>query len=124
MMNLRIVTGVVALFVLTGAARLGAAQEATKTTHKKTRSLTGCLQKGEDANEYNFTTKGGGAWEIKSDSVKLDEHVGHTVKIKGVCKCHSARDEGRREERDARARYRQKCRRARPHDGDGSDHGQ
>src|SRR5580765_6458303 len=84
MMNLRIVTGVVALFVLTGAARLGAAQEATKTTHKKTRTLTGCLQKGEDANEYNFTTKGGGAWEIKSDSVKLDEHVGHTVKIKGV----------------------------------------
>ena len=28
--------------------------------------------------------KGGGTWEIKSDSVKLDEHVGHTVKIVGV----------------------------------------
>jgi len=26
----------------------------------------------------------GGTWEIKSDSVKLGEHVGHTVKITGV----------------------------------------
>ena len=60
------------------------AQNTTKTTHKKTRTLTGCLQKGDDANEYNFTTKGGGTWEIKSDSVKLDEHVGHTIKIVGV----------------------------------------
>jgi hypothetical protein len=84
MMNLRIVTGVIALFVFAGTAGLGTAQETTKTTHKKTRTLTGCLQKGEDANEYNFTAKGGGTWEIKSDSVKLDEHVGHTVKITGV----------------------------------------
>jgi len=72
MMNLRIVTGVIALFVFAGAAGVATAQETTKTTHKKTRTLTGCLQKGEDANEYNFTAKGGSTWEIKSDSVKLD----------------------------------------------------
>ena len=83
-MNLRIVTGVIALFVFAGAAGVATAQETTKTTHKKTRTLTGCLQKGEDANEYNFTAKDGGTWEIKSDSVKLDEHVGHRVKIIGV----------------------------------------
>jgi hypothetical protein len=84
MMNLRIVTGLIALFMFAGAAGLAAAQDTTKSTHKKTRTLTGCLQKGEDANEYNLTAKGGGTWEIKSDSVKLDEHVGHTVKIVGV----------------------------------------
>jgi hypothetical protein len=80
-MNLKIVTGLIALFMFAGLAM---AQDTTKTTHKKTRTLTGCLQKGEDANEYNFTAKDGGTWEIKSDSVKLDEHVGHTVKITGV----------------------------------------
>jgi hypothetical protein len=80
-MNLKIVTGLIALFMFAG---LATAQDTTKTTHKKTRTLTGCLQKGEDANEYNFTAKDGGTWEIKSDSVKLDEHVGHTVKITGV----------------------------------------
>ena len=67
--------------VASGAA---SAQDTTKSSHKKTRTLTGCLQKGDDANEYNFTAKDGGAWEIKSDNVKLDEHVGHTVKIVGV----------------------------------------
>jgi hypothetical protein len=45
--------------------------------------------KGEDVNEYNLTTKGGGAtWEIKSDSVTLDEHVGHTVTVTGVVSHH------------------------------------
>jgi hypothetical protein len=84
MMKLKIVTGLIALFVFAGVAGLATAQDTTKTTHKKTRTLTGCLQKGDDANEYNLTTKNGGTWEIKSDSVKLDEHVGHTVKITGV----------------------------------------
>ena len=83
-MNLKIVTGLIALFIFAGAAGTATAQDATKTTHKKTRTLTGCLQKGEEANEYNFTAKDGGTWEIKSDSVKLDEHVGHSVKITGV----------------------------------------
>jgi len=83
-MKIKIVTGLIALFMFAGAAGLATAQDTTKTTHKKTRTLTGCLQKGEDANEYNLTTKGGGTWEIKSDSVKLDEHVGHTVQITGV----------------------------------------
>jgi hypothetical protein len=84
MMNLKIAVGVIALFMFVGAAGQAMAQDTTKTAHKKTRTLTGCLQKGEDANEYNFTAKGGGTWEIKSDSVKLGDHVGHTVTITGV----------------------------------------
>jgi hypothetical protein len=88
MMNLKIVTGVIALFMFAGAVGLATAQDTTKTTHKKTRTLTGCLQKGEDANEYNLTTKGGATWEIKSDSVKLDDHVGHTVTVTGVVSHH------------------------------------
>ena len=83
-MKLKIVTGLIALFMFAGAAGLATAQETTKTTHHKTRTLTGCLQKGEGANEYNLAAKDGGTWEINSDSVKLDEHVGHTVKITGV----------------------------------------
>jgi hypothetical protein len=83
-MNLKIVTGIVALFMIAGAASLATAVDTTKTTHKKTRTLTGCLQKGEDTNEYNFTAKNDGTWEVKSDSVNLGDHVGHTVKITGV----------------------------------------
>ena len=84
-MNLKIVTGIIALFMLASAPGLATAQDTTtKTTHKQTRTLTGCLQKGDDADEYNLTTTKGGTWEIKSDSIKLGEHVGHTVTITGV----------------------------------------
>jgi len=37
----------------------------------------------QDANEYNFTAKDAVRGD-QDDSVKLDEHVGHTVKITGV----------------------------------------
>ena len=47
MKNLKIVTAVVALFMFVGVTGLAAAGDKTKTTHKKTRTLTGCLQKGE-----------------------------------------------------------------------------
>ena len=95
-MNLKIAVGVIALFMFVGAAGQATAQDTTKTTHKKTRTLTGCLQKGEDANEYNFAAKGGGTWEIKSDSVKLDDHVGHTVTITGVVS--NAKEHGMKED--------------------------
>ncbi len=99
-MNVNIATGVIALFMFAGAAGLATAQDTTKTTHKKTRTLTGCLQKGEEANEYNFTAKDGGTWEIKSDSVRLDQHVGHTVKITGVvpsAKLHGMKEDVKQE---------------------------
>ena len=74
----------IAVIVFASVVGQGSAQETTKATHKKTRTITGCLQKGGDANEYNLTTKAGSTWEVKSDSVKLDEHVGHTVAVTGV----------------------------------------
>jgi hypothetical protein len=72
------------LFLFGIAAGLATAQDTTKPTHKKTRTLMGCLQKGEGTDDYNLTAKDGGTWEIKSDSVKLGPHVGHTVTVTGV----------------------------------------
>ena len=82
-MKLKIVMAVLALFVFAGATGLAADQD-KKTTHKKTRTLTGCLAKSDDANEYNLKTGKGGTWEVKSDSVDLAPHVGHTVTVTGV----------------------------------------
>jgi hypothetical protein len=83
-MKVKITMAFLALFVFGGTFGLATAQDTTKTTHKKTRTLTGCLQKGDDANEYKLTTAKGSTWEIKSDSLKLGDHVGHTVTITGV----------------------------------------
>jgi len=83
-MKIRIGMAFLALFMFAGTAGLTSAQETNKTTHKKTRTLTGCLQKGDSANEYRLTTAKGSTWEIKSDTVKLGDHVAHTVTITGV----------------------------------------
>jgi hypothetical protein len=89
------------LFVFAGTAGLTTAQ--TKTTHKKTRTLSGCLQAGDSANEYNLTTAKGGTWELHSDSLKLGDHVGHTVTITGVvsnAKMHGMKEDVKGEARE------------------------
>ena len=83
-MKINIAMAFFALFMFAGTAGLATGQDTTKTTHKKTRTLSGCLQKGDDANEYKLTTAKGGTWEIQSDTLKLGDHVGHTVTITGV----------------------------------------
>lgn len=84
----KIAAGFIAVMMLATVVGLARAQDTTKATHRKARTLTGCLQKGESADEYNLTTKDGATWEIKSDSVKLDDHVGHTVAVTGVVSHH------------------------------------
>jgi len=91
------------LFVFAGVAAVAAAQDTTETTHKKTRTLTGCLQKGDSDNEYQLTTAKGGTWEIKSDTVKLGNHVGHTVRITGVlpnATLHGVKEDAKAEARE------------------------
>jgi len=62
------------------------AQDATNDSKSKsdTRTITGCLAKGNDANEYLLTTKAGSTWELKSSVASLGDHVGHTVSATGV----------------------------------------
>src|ERR1700680_5326900 len=102
-MKLKIAMTVVALFVFTSIVGLAAAQDTTKTTHKKVRTLSGCLQKGDDANEYKLTTAKGSTWEIESDSLKLGDHVGHTVTITGVvsnAKMHGMKEDAKAEAKE------------------------
>jgi hypothetical protein len=47
------------------------------------RSITGCLSKGDSADEFAITASNGSTWELKSDTVKLSSHVGHTVTVTG-----------------------------------------
>jgi hypothetical protein len=46
--------------------------------------VTGCLQKGDEENEFVITNKAGKKYEITSKSVALAGHVGHTVTVKGT----------------------------------------
>jgi hypothetical protein len=54
-----------------------------------TRTVTGCLSKGDNSassKEYLLTANDGSTWEVRSDSVSLADHVGHTVSATGVVK--------------------------------------
>ncbi len=46
-------------------------------------TVTGCLQKGDEANEFMLTTTDGKLYGLRSTMVKLSDHVGHTVAVTG-----------------------------------------
>ena len=71
----------------------GAAQ--TKKTHKTSaaKTVTGCLQKGDEANEFSITDADGKTYGLRSSSVKLGAHVGHKVTVTGRARPESEENE-------------------------------
>src|SRR5258706_15352222 len=61
---------------------VGATQE--KTTGGKAVTVTGCLQKGDEAGEYSITSEDGKRYGLRSKSVGLSKHVGHKVTVTGT----------------------------------------
>ncbi len=51
-------------------------------SHAKT--VTGCLQKGEDPGEFTITGQDGRSWDLSSSRVKLEDHFGHQVTVTGT----------------------------------------
>jgi hypothetical protein len=50
-----------------------------KSASKTPRTVTGCLQKGDQPDEFSITSEGGTSWELRSSTVRLADHVGHQV---------------------------------------------
>jgi len=73
------------------------ATPAAKPMHSKV-TVTGCLQKGDSADEFAIMGKNGKTWELRSKTVKLDEHIGHTVTVTGV-RHHESKAEEAKEEK-------------------------
>jgi Protein of unknown function (DUF5818) len=47
-------------------------------------TVTGCLQKGTQPGEVTLTAADGKSYDLRSDSVKLDQHIGHQVTVTGT----------------------------------------
>ena len=83
-------------------AQESAAQEKSeeKMEHKSTRhteSVTGCLQKGDEAGGFSLMGDDGKMWELSSRKVKLADHVGHKVTVTGSRTEHSKTHEEKME---------------------------
>jgi hypothetical protein len=63
-----------------------------KSTSGKT-TVTGCLQKGDEAAEYSIAGEDGKMYGLRSKTVKLSEHVGHKVAVTGTLRAESAEKE-------------------------------
>jgi len=58
-----------------------AKQDKKPMSHAKT--VTGCLQKGDEPGEFSITGTDGKTWGLRSSTVKLEQHVGHQVTVTG-----------------------------------------
>ncbi len=68
------------------------------------RDITGCLSKGESANEFLLTGTDGSTWEVRSSKVALADHVGHTVTATGVvsnAKMHNMKEDAKDAAKDS-----------------------
>jgi hypothetical protein len=65
-------------------------------------TVTGCVQKGDSADEFSITDENGKTWELSSRTVKLAEHVGHTVTITGVRHHETKAEEAKEEKTEAK----------------------
>lgn len=91
--------GLVALMCVLGVG-VAVAQETDSKQKSKAdiRTVTGCLTQGDSADEFKLTAKDGSTWELRSSSVKLSEHVGHTVAAHGVvsnAKMHNMKEDAK-----------------------------
>src|SRR5438477_9010744 len=63
-----------------------------KSAGSKT-TVTGCLQKGDEAGEYSITGEDGKTYGLRIKTVKLSQHLGHKVTVTGTLGAESAETE-------------------------------
>ena len=74
------------LLVLGSSLMLAQDTSSSGKAKSDTRTITGCLTRGDNAKEFKLTGDDGSTWEVRSSSVSLADHVGHKVEATGVVK--------------------------------------
>ena len=94
-MKMKTVAVLVALCAMWVVAQDASSQPKSKSN---VRTITGCVSQGDNAKEFELTTKDGSTWEMRSDEVPLAKHVGHTVTVTGVvshAKMHNLKEDAK-----------------------------
>jgi hypothetical protein len=78
-MNLKLTIGMLVV-AMVAIPRIAVAQETDDSTH----TATGCLGRSPTANIYMITDEDGKLWDLRSETVSLGPHVGHTVTVIGT----------------------------------------
>ena len=69
-----------------GLSGLMSAQQNAKSSDSsmKTKSITGCVNKGQEAGGYFLKDDNGKTWELTDSDDKVADHVGHKVTLTGM----------------------------------------
>ena len=64
-------------------------------------TVMGCLQKGDEPDEFSITGEDGKTYGLRSSTVDLSKHLGHKVTVTGSLKAESyEKEKGEREEHE------------------------
>lgn len=86
--------GFMVLFAALSATLLYAAPQMANDAGSASKTVTGCLQKGVEADGFYIISNEKKHWELYPQSgVSLAEHVGHTVSVTGTVAHRSADEE-------------------------------
>jgi hypothetical protein len=83
--------------LLTLMVVVGIAIYAGSQAKGETKTVTGCLQKGDEPNEYSITDASGKTYGLYSSDVKLADHLGQKVTVTGKPKAEKEETEEREE---------------------------
>lgn len=102
-------SGLLLCVVLVGLSSVWAvAQDESANSKSEVRSITGCLSKAGDGDEYLLTGNDGSTWEMHAnDAVNLASHVGQMVEVKGFVsheKMHNMKEDAKEMGHDAGAK--------------------
>jgi hypothetical protein len=73
-----------AMLVLPALITFPATARVQENTDESPHHVTGCLRQGAAANIYTLTDEDGKTWDLRSRTIALDPHVGHTVTATGT----------------------------------------
>ena len=96
---------VLAAFAVSWAVALDDSSNGSKSKGD-VRTVTGCLSKGDSADEFVLTGNDGSTWEVRNSKsgVDLSKHVGHTVTATGVvshAKMHNMKEDSKEMAKDS-----------------------
>lgn len=60
-----------------------APQENQEKSASQTKTVTGCLQKSGQPDQFSIIGEDAKSWDLRSSTVKLADHVGHQVTVTG-----------------------------------------
>ena len=76
-----------------GTVKMSAQEKQAEKAAKETKTVTGCLKKGDGPSEFSIAGEDGKLWGLRSSTVKLEDHVGHKVTVAGTVTGESKAEE-------------------------------